>query len=243
MSLLFVFSPPLFDFTLIILSQVRGQQYKYRGHVVHFLRDVGKVYNELPLLPRDLDIVILRPPRDQRTVGMELQFRRRFRIRRAPVEQWLRFLLHNHPGYRGLSLREDLLSQLPDDDSVFDQLTIHEVPQITDIPADAGPVDEMLDDDSETYDEAAVPNLLINESELSHLRRELDVDDDPAESHHVPLRHHDPRDAHQLTMPSLRHSPLNEFNKSQALLLLTCPTIFPRGLADFVEPRQRTITY
>ncbi len=27
---------------------VRGQQYNYRGHVVHFLRDVGKIYHELP---------------------------------------------------------------------------------------------------------------------------------------------------------------------------------------------------
>ena len=26
---------------------VRGQQYKYRGHVVHFLREVGLVYNQL----------------------------------------------------------------------------------------------------------------------------------------------------------------------------------------------------
>jgi hypothetical protein len=33
---------------------IRGQQLKYRGHVVHFLRD-------LSLLPKDLDIVILRP--------------------------------------------------------------------------------------------------------------------------------------------------------------------------------------
>jgi len=26
------------------VMQVRGQQYKYRGHIVHFLHDVGKVY-------------------------------------------------------------------------------------------------------------------------------------------------------------------------------------------------------
>ncbi|KAJ3517269.1 hypothetical protein NM208_g14729 [Fusarium decemcellulare] len=40
---------------------VRGQQYKYRGHVVHFLREVGLVYNQLPLLPQELNIVLLRP--------------------------------------------------------------------------------------------------------------------------------------------------------------------------------------
>ncbi len=31
---------------------VRGQQYKYGGRVVHFLREVGLVYNQLPLLPQ-----------------------------------------------------------------------------------------------------------------------------------------------------------------------------------------------
>jgi hypothetical protein len=40
---------------------VRGQQYKYRGHVVHFLREVGLVYNQLPLLPQELNTVLLRP--------------------------------------------------------------------------------------------------------------------------------------------------------------------------------------
>jgi hypothetical protein len=35
---------------------IRGQQFKYRGPVVHFLRDVGKIYEELPLLP---NVVIL----------------------------------------------------------------------------------------------------------------------------------------------------------------------------------------
>lgn len=29
--------------------------YKYWGYVVHLFRDVGKVYRELPLLPKDLD--------------------------------------------------------------------------------------------------------------------------------------------------------------------------------------------
>ena len=41
--------------------QVRGQQYKYRGHVVQFLRDVGKVYNSLPLIPPNLDIIVTTP--------------------------------------------------------------------------------------------------------------------------------------------------------------------------------------
>jgi hypothetical protein len=35
----------------IEVRRVRGQQYKYSGHIVNFLRDVGRVYDSLPLLP------------------------------------------------------------------------------------------------------------------------------------------------------------------------------------------------
>lgn len=44
-------------------------------------------------------------------------------------------------------------------------------------------------------------------------------------------------------MPSIRHTPLNEFNRSQCLLSLACPSIFPQGMADFAYPREREISY
>ena len=43
------------------LRQVRGAQWRYKGHIINFLRDVGRVYNTLPLLPQDLELVLLRP--------------------------------------------------------------------------------------------------------------------------------------------------------------------------------------
>jgi ATP-dependent DNA helicase PIF1 len=82
--------------------------------VVHFLRDVGKIYEALPLLPTDLDIVILRPPHSEQTPQMNRQFRTRFRIRRRVVLEWLRFLQRNHPGYSDMVLNEVNLSQLPE---------------------------------------------------------------------------------------------------------------------------------
>jgi hypothetical protein len=33
------------------VRQIRGVQYKYKGHVVSFLTNTAKVYNRLPLLP------------------------------------------------------------------------------------------------------------------------------------------------------------------------------------------------
>jgi hypothetical protein len=45
----------------IDIRQVRGQQFKYKGHVVNFLQNTGRIYNTLPLLPRVLDVVLIRP--------------------------------------------------------------------------------------------------------------------------------------------------------------------------------------
>ena len=44
-------------------------------------------------------------------------------------------------------------------------------------------------------------------------------------------------------MPSIRRTPLNEFNRSQALFSLAFPTLYPRGEADYIEPRLRPISY
>jgi hypothetical protein len=172
---------------------------------------------------------------------MSRQFRRRFRVRRAAVEAWLKFLAANHPGYRDFVWNYENLSQLPEDGDVFDQLSIHEVEDLDGLPADLGPIEEE-GDDAEAADEAAVPNLLIHDSELNQLHGRInDGPSDPSEQ--VPLQAVDPRAAHQLQMPSFRRTPLDEFNQKYALLSLACPTLFPRGAADFVEPRQRSITY
>ncbi|EAQ88882.1 hypothetical protein CHGG_05501 [Chaetomium globosum CBS 148.51] len=226
-----VYDASLRESVLANQRQVRGQQYKYRGHVVHFLRDVGKVYSELPLLPKDLDIVILRPRGSEAVEQMDRQFRNRFRVRRAAVETWLRFLANNHLGYRNFTWNYDNLSQLPEDGDVFDQLNIHEVAESGGLPADSGPVEEP-EEDREVVDEAAVPNMLIHDSELNQLQGR--VKDGATEvNEQVPLESADPQAAHQLQMPSIRRTPLDEFNQKHALLSLACPTLFPRGVADF----------
>ncbi|KAM4067850.1 hypothetical protein HRG_012411 [Hirsutella rhossiliensis] len=46
-----------------------------------------------------------------------------------------------------------------------------------------------------------------------------------------------------MPLPSIRRTPIDEFNRSQPLLSLAFPTLYPDGKADFVEPRLRSITY
>lgn len=72
--------------------QYWGQQYKYRGHVINFLRDVGSVYSQLPLLPRDLDIIILRPRNATDQPHVVRQFRPQFRVRQQHIRIWLNYL-------------------------------------------------------------------------------------------------------------------------------------------------------
>lgn len=44
-------------------------------------------------------------------------------------------------------------------------------------------------------------------------------------------------------MPSIPSTPISEFNRSQLLLSLIFPILYPRSEADFVYPRLRLITY
>jgi hypothetical protein len=68
------------------VRQIRGQQYKYIGHVINFLRDIGTVYRKLPLLPRDLEIVLLRPTNSSTNPRLQRQFARDFRVRRQAIQ-------------------------------------------------------------------------------------------------------------------------------------------------------------
>ena len=77
------------------VRQHRGAQYKYTGHVCHFMCNVGKIYNRLPLLPQELDIVVLKPPRvpTDDAARVDRQFQKDCRVRRAAFKLgWTIFL-------------------------------------------------------------------------------------------------------------------------------------------------------
>ncbi|KAM4066720.1 ATP-dependent DNA helicase PIF1 [Hirsutella rhossiliensis] len=160
--------------------QVRGAQYKYRGHVVHFLRNVGRLFEELPVLPEELDIVLLRPPNVEGDPRFRQQFARDFRNR---------------------------LQRLPLDGSIVASIA-SQVADIADGEVPQGPVEEVVEEDPSDADASAIPNLQVTDTELNALQ-----------------------------------TPIDEFNRSQPLLTLAFPTLYPDGKADFVELRLRSITY
>ena len=199
------------------------------------------MYSKLPLLPKDLEIVILHPrvPEsveqshdDSTTASKSVEQPSRYDSSTSQITT---------PGYADFTWNYDNLSQLPEDSNVFDELNIHGVEEFGGLLADAGPV-EGEGDDIEAIDEAAVPNLLIHDPELDQLRGRVNEGAGEA-GEQVALQPAVPQAAHQLRMPSVRRTPLDEFYQKYALLSLACPTLFPRGVADFVEPRQCTISY
>ncbi|KAJ5183746.1 hypothetical protein N7492_001362 [Penicillium capsulatum] len=97
---------------------VRGQQYRYRGHIVHFLRKTGRLYEQLPILPQDLNIILLRPSNTTQFHQLDRQFVADYRVRREAIARWLQFLRLRHPGYRDLQISAATLNALPHDDRV-----------------------------------------------------------------------------------------------------------------------------
>lgn len=130
----------------VSVHQVRGEQYKYRGHVCQFFRNIAKVCDTLPTLPEDLDIIVIKPsvaqaqrmaddPRRQR------QFRTQFKVRRRCIQQWLEYLKAHHEGYRDITISLPRLADLPEDGDVADRVpTVQSEEQDRSAPAQGAEV-------------------------------------------------------------------------------------------------------
>ncbi|OJD25595.1 hypothetical protein ACJ73_03032 [Blastomyces percursus] len=167
------------------VCQVRGHQYKYRGHIVHFLQNTRKMTTKLPHLPRDLDIILLRPRNADTNPRRQHQFRNDFRVRRLAVFQWLRYLRANHPGYSDISVDEEAVESLPADGDVSHHFQATEI-DLDDEPASPQPSDQprTAEDvasaavEGETENElppeyAGVPDVIVTRTELEQLREEI----------------------------------------------------------------------
>jgi hypothetical protein len=85
-----------------------------------------KVYNSLPLLPEDLDIIIIRLANYHQDPNMQ-KFRKDFMVRKKVVKRWLTFLWQNHEAYRDIDIADDNLNALPNDAFVDNEMIIHQL--------------------------------------------------------------------------------------------------------------------
>lgn len=76
------------------IIHVKGAQYRYKGHIMTFLRDVPDVVLRLPRLPRNCNTVLIKPQQtldDPRRGQFAQQFRRSFTVRRGAVQVCISF--------------------------------------------------------------------------------------------------------------------------------------------------------
>lgn len=105
------------------ISRVRGCQYKYKRHVISWMRNIPKMVQRLPSRPSELQILMVKPTSINRLNSeASRQIQRRFRVRRGPVQAWLAYLIVNHPDYQTVTIDPTQLAQLPEDGSIIDDV-------------------------------------------------------------------------------------------------------------------------
>ena len=85
-------------------------QYGYSGHVVNLPQDVASFVNTLPRQPTSLDIVVVRKESSANS-------HRDFRVRRLKVVNALHWLLANNKYFQDITVDNDVISNLPEDDN------------------------------------------------------------------------------------------------------------------------------
>ena len=69
----------------IQIKRARGYQYFYKKHMVNFLQNVTKIFNILPLLLKELDIVMIRPPNTENNDRIRRQFMKDTKVRKSRI--------------------------------------------------------------------------------------------------------------------------------------------------------------
>jgi len=190
------------------------------------MNNTTKLYDTLPLLPHQLDLLLLRPNQSRDEPQVRRQFVKDLKVKCSNVIQWLQYLKDHSSAYRDAHIDFNLASQLPEDGDLLDQVTT-----IVDDGQDADALDTGPPDSHEPADidvnpppsSSVIPNLLVEQSERNILE------------HHLHSQHQ------HLTMPDFRAMPIDEAH-TQLLYSMAYPTLFPHGKADFSLPRHCTVT-
>ena len=164
----------------IHMHHIKGAQYRYKGHVMTFLRDIPDVVTTLPRLPQHCNLILIRPQQSivDRGSSVTHQFKKAFTVRRANIQAWLEYLCDNHPGFSDITISTAALDQLPIDDNVFDNIQTIEVPEASspinpqpEVPFEANsqPEASFLDIDDDVY-HATVVNTRPHLAEVEDLR-------------------------------------------------------------------------
>ncbi|RXK41116.1 hypothetical protein M231_01519 [Tremella mesenterica] len=232
--------------------KVNGNQRKYSGHTCLFSRDNDSLFTRLPLLPSQLDVLVIKPKQTTANSQDTFASRPEFQVQRARVLANLLALKAVHPSYRDIIVDDNALAALPESGSVFDQLrsTTLEDEMELELPPDALDVEGTAGDDSEensgVVSEGMVPVVDRIRTEVEQIREGLGlVGGDEGEPSTLQAQTSisvtNNVDSIFLTAPPVGCSPLNEHDRSRFLLIEAFPFLFPTGKADLHAPRPQDI--
>ena len=181
------------------------------------------------MIPEELEVIYLKPGNVGENPQFARQHSRDLKVRRRRIEVWLEFLRGNHHDYRDIEVDYDALNHLPDDGNVADDLIT-----ITDANAanssDLSPEDlaQWVDDPSE----GVMPDVQVENLEIGQLRQAVRERTSAMRAR---------RGLPQLSLPSVRHTPIDEFDRSQCIFRCAFPYLYRQGKADFHNSRLRSI--
>lgn len=199
---------------IMTLYRLPHGQYGYSGHVINLPQDIASFTNNLPRVPAELDVIVVRK---EGATGSH----RDFRVRRSVVLHALEWLIAHNMYYRNVHINHDVLALLPDDGDLCGLTTMTVSSDEEELPArqDADPYDAHL---GSTF--VPMPTRGLTEQQTIRQSVQQPTCTPPT----VPW-------------PSAGGSPVNEFN-TEGYISCAFPTLFPTGAADFVAPRPRTVT-
>lgn len=230
----------------MMVKRVRGCQYHYTGHCCTFMVNNVRFFETLPVIPEDIDIVVLQPKQNaHQDPRYRRQFERDFHVRRWVVEIWLKTLKEHHPDYRYITISNEKLSQLPLDGNVSDRVIcvseedlIEEDQEHDEDLNQEGDVISLDEPNLETVfggDEAPRPtssmvlNLDIQETEIEQIQSNI-------RKKHRQLKRADAPE------PEVRSTPIDEIGRKVRIYAMAFPSLFPRGVADWNEGRLRSVS-
>ncbi|OTB00584.1 hypothetical protein M426DRAFT_15391 [Hypoxylon sp. CI-4A] len=146
------------------IRQHRGMQHRYKGHICYLLRDVGKVYRVLVLLPRNLAIILIAPSNERLRNVLVIDFR----VRRPAISMWLRYLTLHHPAYTNdaVQIPDEHLLQLPGGGNVINNITTRLKVDETIAGVEDNITDDALFAAVNQYEKSAVPDLVADRTEI-----------------------------------------------------------------------------
>ena len=190
-------------------------QYGYSGHVLNLPQDVASFTNNLPRSPSQLDVIIVRK---EGATGSHKDFR----VRRSVVLRALEWLIEHNIYYRNVTIDHSVLAQLPTDGDLTNLPTMRVNYDEEEMPAR---------DDDEPYDahlsSTFVPLPVRGQTEQQVIRQSV-IQQNQSSTPTV-------------SWPSSCGNPINEFT-TEGYISCAFPTLFPTGAADFVAPRQHSVT-